>query len=55
VAADEGAEVLETEPGDVGAVVDGGVAERFEEVGLAGAGWPADHDVLGSVDPFEGA
>ena len=24
---------------DVGAVVDGGVADGFEEVGLAGAGW----------------
>lgn len=35
--------------------VDGGVAERFEEVGLAGAGGSADDDVLGAVDPFEGA
>lgn len=37
VAADEGAEVLEAESADVGAMVDGCAAERVEEVGLAGA------------------
>ena len=35
VAADERAEVLETEPGDFVAGIDGGLAERFKEVGLA--------------------
>ena len=55
VAANEGAEVLETEPGDLVPVVDGGLAEGFEEVGLAGAGWAAHDEVLGPVDPLEGA
>ena len=31
------AEVLETEPGHFVAGIDGGLAERFKEVGLAGA------------------
>ena len=38
VAADDLAELFEAEPQDVGAGIDGGVAERFEEVGLPGAG-----------------
>ena len=37
VAAHERAEVLETEPGDLVTGIDGGVAERFKEVRLAGA------------------
>ena len=55
VAADQGAEGLEGEPGDVVAGVDGGVAERFEEVGLAGPGRAAHDEVLVAVDPLEGA
>lgn len=43
VRADEGAEVLEAEPGDFQALFDGVLAERFEEERLPGAGGPADH------------
>ena len=35
-------------------MADGGVAEGFEEVGLAGAGGAADDEVLVAVDPLEG-
>jgi hypothetical protein len=54
LASDERAEGFEAEPADVAAVVDGGLAERFEEVGLAGARRSADDEVLVAVDPLEG-
>jgi hypothetical protein len=41
------------EVADTTAGVDRGVAERDEQVGLAGAGWTDEHDVLGGVDPLE--
>jgi len=53
VPADECPEGFEAEPGDVGAVVDGGVSERFEQVTLAGAGRAAYDQVLFSFDPLE--
>ena len=55
VAAHERAEVLETEPRHLVAGIDGGLSERFTEVGLAGAGWSAHDEVLVAVDPLEGA
>jgi len=54
VPSDEDAKLFKTEPRDVGALVDGGVAECFEEVALAGARWTTDDDVLVAVDPLEG-
>jgi len=54
VAADDVAELLEAEPQDVGAVVDRGVAERFEEVALPGARRAADDEVLVVGDPLQG-
>lgn len=48
------AELFEAEPQDVGAGVDGGVAKRFEEVGLPSARRPADDEVLVVADPLQG-
>jgi len=39
----------------VRAGVDGGVFERFEEMGFAGAGRAAHDEVLVVAEPFEGA
>lgn len=47
--------MFEAEPRDLVARVDSGLAERFEEVGLAGPRGAAYDEVLGSGDPFEGA
>jgi hypothetical protein len=42
-------------PGDGFAVVDREMAERFDEVALAGSGRAAGDEDLGAVDPFQGA
>jgi len=52
---DQDTEGFEGEPGDMFAGVDGGLAEGFEQECLAGARWPADHQVLRPPDPFQGA
>jgi hypothetical protein len=53
--ADERAEFVDAEPGNGAAGVDGELAERFAEVRLAGAAWPADAQVFVPVDPFQGS
>jgi hypothetical protein len=53
VAAQHHGEALERVPGDGLALVDGEVAERLDEMALAGPGWSADTQGLGAVDPFE--
>jgi hypothetical protein len=53
VAGNEAAELLDGEPGDGEVRVDGGVAEGFAEVALAGAGWAGDDEVLVAGDPFQ--
>jgi len=55
VPADQHAELLEGEPGDVAAGLDGGLAESLEQEGLAGARRSADHQVLVPAEPFQGA
>ena len=44
--ADQAAEVFQGEPGDVQALFDGELPERFEEECLPGPGRPADDEVL---------
>jgi hypothetical protein len=53
VAGNEPAELFDAEPCDGHVGVDGGVAERFAEVALAGAGGAGDDEVLMSGDPLE--
>jgi hypothetical protein len=55
VTADEGAEVLDREPGDGGALVDGVMSEGFDEMAFAGAVGAGDDQILGSSDPFQAA
>jgi hypothetical protein len=55
VAADQRAELFQGEPGDVLSGFDGGLAEALKQEGLAGAGGPADDQVLVPADPFQGA
>jgi hypothetical protein len=55
MAADQDAEGFEGEPGDVASGFDRGLAQRFEQECLAGAGRPADHQVFRAADPFQGA
>jgi hypothetical protein len=55
VTAHQHPEGFEGEPGDVAAGFDGGLAEGFEQEGLAGARGAADHQVLRPADSFQGA
>ena len=55
VSGDEPPERFDGEPGDGEPVVDRGVAERFEQVALAGAGGSDHGEVLRPPDPLEGA
>ena len=54
VPADEGAEVFHAEPGHGHALIDGLLAECFQEEGFAGAGGPAGDQVLTPPHPFQG-
>jgi hypothetical protein len=55
VPAHQSAQSLEAEPADVVTGVDGGLAQRFEEVSLARSTRPAHDQVLVTVNPLEGA
>ncbi len=55
VAADQGAELLEGEPGDVLAGCNGCLAEGLEHEGLACPRRAADDEVLVAADPLQGA
>jgi hypothetical protein len=55
VAAHQGAQILDAEPGDAHLHVDGTVAERFEEMGLACPARPGHDQILPAADPFERA
>jgi hypothetical protein len=54
VPAQQHAEVFEAEPGDPQALLDGVVAEGFEQERLPGPRRSADHEVLAATDPFQG-
>ena len=53
VSVDQRAEGLEGEPLDMAAVPDRSVTEGFQEMRFAGAGRPADDQVLVPVDPLQ--
>ena len=55
MATDEHRETLEGVPGDCPPLVDRLVAERYDEVTLAGPARGADHEHVTPVDPFERA
>ena len=55
VAPHENAEILEDEPGDLDADLDGGLANGFEEERLPRARRSAYHDVLAAPYPLQGA
>jgi len=54
VAAQQGADVFQGEPGHAQSLLDGVLAEGLEQERLAGPGRPADHEVLAAVHPFQG-
>ena len=51
---DRGGQRFQGEPGNAHVGVDHLVGDRLDEVGLPGAGGPADGEVLSAVDPFQG-
>src|SRR5690606_28609930 len=53
VAADQGSEVLDGEPGDGQAGLDRGLPEGLGEVRLSRPRGPADAEILPAADPFQ--
>jgi hypothetical protein len=54
-ATDDGAEILDGEPGHTHLDVDGALSDRFEQMGFARPRRSGHHQVLRTRDPLEGA